>query len=251
MAAPISSSAPRSKRGGSGASRSGLTRSNVTVFDGSPARLRPSPMRQSLGLDQRDGRPVAFDGEHRDVLRPPARRARRSRGRSSVPSALSVDAVERPGRGNCHRAGRRFDARLAPAASRRRASRRAAPAARSARPRSGSQSRRQGWRRRRRDFPAPRRAAARPLRARATAAPANASSLARLRVWGSARSAKIRAAVSATIWSLSPATVAALYQFPRSETAMVGPSGIVGKHGRHAGVAAAPFSPVDRAYHTV
>ena len=93
--------------------------------------------------------------------------------------------------------------RLAPAATPRAAFRRAEPAARSGRRRRESRSRRRGSRRRRPIFPAPRRAAARHRPMRATACPSSPSSRARLIVCGSARSAKIRAAVSATILSLS------------------------------------------------
>ena len=78
---PISIRAVWSRPFGAGATLSGVTRSNVTVLDGSLARLVPSPRRHAAVSTSATDRA----GQHREMLRLPGERhAARAAAQGSV-----------------------------------------------------------------------------------------------------------------------------------------------------------------------
>ena len=174
----------------------------------SPARFWPSPMRQSAVLTKAIDRALVAGGDDRDVFAIFGEGNAAAQCRSMCRRRSTSTRSRGRGGSDGHRAGRRFNAgaRQQPAGDQRLRQRHRH--AHSGRRRREWRSRRRGWRRRR-PCASGTQASVRPASdKRATALPSSPSSRARLIVCGSARSANMRAAVSATILSLS-VTIAA------------------------------------------
>ncbi len=212
---------------GARALRSGLTRSKCHDVRRIAGRRMSLIDPAIFGRDQHDGVAV---GQHGDVLRI-GREGNAERAAAERAIRTKLDAVERAGRRDRHGAGRRLQAsaRQQPAGDQRfgeRHGEREAPggaqhrkAVGEARARATQLFRNPGERQSGVGERTPQ---------RRLPVPPFAPSFARLMVWGSARSAKIRAATSATIWSLSPVTLPGSKP-SHSLAAMVGPSGSIGK----------------------